>query len=158
LPDGSVKEAPRGIRIADFVRESIGPGLAKAALAARVDGQMVDLSRTLDEDTRLEVITANSDDGLEVIRHSAAHIVASAVQRLYPDAQVTVGPVGAGGFYYDFYHPRGVAPEGLEKSQAEGDRIVAEDALFERTEVPVGEAIDLFREMGEEFKVEIIED
>lgn len=158
LPDGSVKEAARGIRIADFVRESIGQGLARAAVAARVDGRMVDLSRTLDTDAELEVITANSDDGLEVIRHSAAHIVASAVQRLFPDAQVTIGPVVEDGFYYDFYFPRGFTPEDLEKIQAEVDRIVAEDSPFERTEVPVDEAIALFQEMGEAFKVEIIED
>lgn len=158
LPDGSVKKAARGTRIGDFVREAIGPGLAKAALAARVDGETVDLSRTLDRDASLEVITATSDEGLEVMRHSAAHIVASAVQRLYPDAQVTIGPVVEDGFYYDFYFPQGFTPEDLEKIQAEVDRIVAEDAPFEREEVPVEEAIALFREMGEDFKVEIIED
>jgi len=158
LPDGSVKATRRGTRIADFVREAIGPGLARAALAAKVDGKEVDLSRTLDEDASLEVITASSDEGLEVMRHSAAHIVASAVQRLYPDAQVTIGPVVEDGFYYDFYFPKGFTPEDLEKIQAEVDRIVAEDAPFERTEVSADEAIELFREMGEEFKVEIIED
>src|SRR5690606_6286931 len=122
------------------------------------DGRQIDLRRTLDRDASLEVITASSDEGLEVMRHSAAHIVASAVQRLYPDAQVTIGPVVEDGFYYNFYFPKGFTPEDLEKIQAEVDRIVAEDAPFERTEVSADEAIELFREMGEEFKVEIIED
>jgi len=158
LPDGSVKATRRGIRIADFVRDEIGPDLARAAVAAKVDGKQLDLSRTLDHDASLEVITASSDEGLEVIRHSAAHIVASAVQRLYPDAQVTIGPVVEDGFYYDFYYPKGFTPEDLEKIQAEIDRIVAEDSPFERSVVPVDEAIELFRGMGEQFKVEIIED
>ena len=158
LPDGSVKSTRRGIRIADFVREEIGPGLARAAVAAKVDGKQIDLSRTLDRDASLEVITASTDEGLEVIRHSAAHIVASAVQRLYPDAQVTIGPVVEDGFYYDFYYPKGFTPEDLEKIQAEVDRIVAEDYPFERSLIPVDEAIELFKGMGEDFKVEIIED
>lgn len=158
LPDGSVKSTRRGIRIADFVREEIGPGLARAAVAAKVDGKQIDLSRTLDRDASLEVITASTDEGLEVIRHSAAHIVASAVQRLYPDAQVTIGPVVEDGFYYDFYYPKGFTPEDLEKIQAEVDRIVAEDSPFERSLIPVDEAIELFKGMGEDFKVEIIED
>src|SRR5690606_4084652 len=102
LPEGAGKSTGRRIRNADFDREEIGPGLARAAVAAKVDGKQIDLSRTLDRDASLEVITASTDEGLEVIRHSAAHIVASAVQRLYPDAQVTIGPVVEDGFYYDF--------------------------------------------------------
>jgi len=158
LPDGSVKSVPRGTVIADFIREQIGLGLAKAALAAKVDGKELDLSRTLDQDARLEVITAKSEEGLEVIRHSSAHIVASAVQRIYPDAQVTIGPVIEDGFYYDFYFPRGFTPEDLEKFEEEAAKIVAEDSPFERSEMDIDEAIALFEKMGEKFKVEIIED
>lgn len=158
LPDGSIKTVPSGTTIADFVREQIGPGLAKAALAAKLDGQQVDLSRPIRNDARLEVITAKSEEGLEVIRHSAAHILASAVQRVYPEAQVTIGPVIEDGFYYDFYFPRGFTPEDLEKFEEEIAKIVAEDAPFERVDVPIDEAIALFEKMGERFKVEIIRD
>ncbi|HWV38367.1 MAG TPA: threonine--tRNA ligase [Vulgatibacter sp.] len=158
LPDGSVKTVPAGTTIATFVREQIGPGLAKAALAAKLDGREVDLSRPIVEDARLEVITARSDEGLEVIRHSSAHILASAVQRVYPDAEVTIGPVIEDGFYYDFYFPRGFTPEDLERFEAEIAKIVAEDSPFVRTDVPIDEAIARFEAMGEKFKVEIIED
>jgi len=158
LPDGSIKSVARGTTVADFVREQIGPGLAKAALAAKLDGRQVDLSRPIEEDTRLEVITDRSEEGLEIIRHSSAHILASAVQRVYPDAQVTIGPVIEDGFYYDFYFPRGFTPADLEKFEEEIAKIVAEDAPFERVDVPIEEAIALFEKMGEHFKVEIIRD
>lgn len=158
LPDGSVKTVARGTTIADFVREQIGPGLAKAALAAKLDGREVDLARPLEGDGRLEVITAKSDEGLEVIRHSSAHIVASAVQRIYPDAEVTIGPVIEDGFYYDFFFPRGFTPEDLVRFEEEIEKIVAEDSPFVRSDVPIDEAIARFEAMGEKFKVEIIED
>ncbi|HVE85258.1 MAG TPA: TGS domain-containing protein, partial [Myxococcales bacterium] len=92
LPDGSQKQAPRGIQVGEFVRGSIGAGLAKAAVVARLNGEQVDLSRTLDGDAKLEVITTKGPEGLEVIRHDAAHVVASVVQRLFPGTQVTIGP------------------------------------------------------------------
>ena len=158
LPDGSVKTVTRGTTVADFVREQIGPGLAKAALAAKLDGAEVDLARPIRNDAKLEVITAKSEEGLEVIRHSSAHIVASAVQRIYPDAQVTIGPVIEDGFYYDFYFPRGFTPDDLPKFEEEIAKIVAEDSPFERVDVPIAEAIALFEKMGEKFKVEIIQD
>ncbi len=158
LPDGSVKTVTRGTTVADFVREQIGPGLAKAALAAKLDGAEVDLARPIQSDAKLEVITAKSEEGLEVIRHSSAHIVASAVQRIYPEAQVTIGPVIEDGFYYDFYFPRGFTPDDLPKFEEEIAKIVAEDAPFERVDVPIAEAIALFEKMGEKFKVEIIQD
>jgi len=158
LPDGSVKTVPAGTTISTFVREQIGPGLAKAALAAKIDGREVDLSRRLEKDAKLEVITAKSDEGLEVIRHSSAHILASAVQRVYPDAEVTIGPVIEDGFFYDFYFPRGFTPEDLQRFEEEIAKIVAEDSPFVRTDVPIDEAIARFEAMGEKFKVEIIED
>ncbi|MEP6865920.1 MAG: TGS domain-containing protein, partial [Deltaproteobacteria bacterium] len=102
LPDGSQKQTAAGTTIGDFVRDSIGPGLAKAAVLAKADGDFVDLSRKLDHDTKLEVVTAKQPEALETIRHDAAHIVADAVQRLFPGTQVTIGPSIENGFYYDF--------------------------------------------------------
>jgi threonyl-tRNA synthetase len=156
LPDGSTKEVARGTRVIDFVRGQIGAGLAKAALAARLDGVEVDLSRPLEKDAKLQVITEKDPDGLDVIRHSSAHILASAVQRIYPEAQVTFGPVVEDGFYYDFYFPRGFTPDDLKKFEDEIARIVAEDSPFERVDMPIDEAIALFTKLGETFKVEHI--
>src|SRR6266545_6289256 len=102
LPDGSQKEAPAGTTVLDFVKSSIGTGLAKAAYFAKLDGEAVDLARRLDRDARLEVVTTKSPEALEVARHDAAHVMASVVQKLYPDTQVTIGPAIEDGFYYDF--------------------------------------------------------
>ena len=102
LPDGSHKQTRAGTAIGDFVRDSIGAGLAKAAVLAKADGQLVDLSRSLDHDTRLEVLTTKTPEALDTARHDAAHIVADAVQRLFPGTQVTIGPTIENGFYYDF--------------------------------------------------------
>jgi threonyl-tRNA synthetase len=161
LPDGSVKQAAPGTRIADFVREQIGQGLARAALAAKVNGAVVDISRPLDafgDAVKLEVITEKQPEGLEVIRHSAAHVLASAVQRVFPDAQVTIGPVIEDGFYYDFKFDRGFTPEDLEKFEAEAKKIIAQDSPFERSEMSIDEAIPFFEKKGESFKAEIIRD
>jgi threonyl-tRNA synthetase len=156
LPDGSTKQVTRGTRVIDFVREQIGAGLAKAALAAKLDDREVDLSRPIDADARLQVITEKGEDGLDVIRHSSAHILASAVQRIYPEAQVTFGPVVEDGFYYDFYFPRGFTPDDLRRFEEEIAKIVAENAPFERVDMPIDEAIALFTKLGETFKVEHI--
>src|SRR5437773_2793258 len=102
LPDGSQKQAPSGTLIIDFIREQIGRGLARAAMAARLDGVEVDVRLPLERDAKLEVITTKAPAGLEVARHDAAHVVASVVQRLYPGTQVTIGPTIDDGFYYDF--------------------------------------------------------
>ncbi len=159
LPDGSQKQAARGMKIADFVRESIGPGLAKAALAAKVNGQHVDLARTLDADAKLEILTPKSGaDALEIARHDAAHVVASAVQRLFPGTQVTIGPSIEDGFYYDFSRETPFTPEDLEKIEAEANAEIARDLPFVRTEVSPQEAIALFEKLGEKFKVEIVQD
>ncbi|HET9596147.1 MAG TPA: threonine--tRNA ligase [Anaeromyxobacteraceae bacterium] len=158
LPDGSSKEAPRGMRIADFVREQIGPGLAKAAYFAKLDGEPVDLSRALDRDARLEIVTTKSPEALEVARHDAAHVMASVVQRLYPGTQVTIGPSIEDGFYYDFAREQPFTPDDLaaiEKGIAEE---IKADHPFVREEIAMGDAIALFERLGEKFKVEIVRD
>lgn len=157
LPDGSVRsyEHPVSPR---KVAEDIGPSLAKAALAARVDDELIDLTEPVDHDARLALLTAKDDDGLEVLRHSTAHLLAHAVKRLYPSAQVTIGPVIDAGFYYDFAFERSFTPEDLEAIEAEMERIVAEDIPVERQEMPRDEAIAFFKGQGEAYKAEIIEE
>jgi threonyl-tRNA synthetase len=158
LPDGSSKAAPAGIRVGDFVKESIGAGLAKAAVLARFNGQQVDLSRPLAESGKLEVLTSKTAEALETIRHDAAHVVASAVQKLFPGTQVTIGPTVEDGFYYDFYRGKPFTPEELVAIEEEANKEVARNLPFVRTEVSVEEAIKLFEGKGETFKVEIIKD
>ena len=158
LPDGSVKTTARGTRIIDFVRASIGAGLAKAAIAAKLDGQEVDLERPLLADTKLEVITSKSEGALELIRHSSAHVVASVVQKLFPGTQVTIGPVIEDGFFYDFFAARPFTPEDLERIEQGVNELLAADVKFSRSELPVAQAIEFFKAKGEAFKAEIIED
>ena len=163
LPDGSKKEAEAGISIADFVKTSIGPGLAKAAVFARLNGQDVDLARTIDADASLQIFTSKNAEALEVTRHDAAHIVADAVQQLFPGTQVTIGPVIEEGFYYDFYRekdgkPVAFSPEDLELIEKRANEIVAKDVPFKRTEISSDDAVKLFEGKGEKFKVEIVHD
>ncbi|OJH35701.1 threonine--tRNA ligase [Cystobacter ferrugineus] len=158
LPDGSQKQAARGTTIADFVREGIGAGLAKAALFARVNGEDMDLSRRLESDAKLQIFTSKSPEGLDLIRHDAAHVVAAVVQRLYPGTQVTIGPSTEDGFYYDFFRERPFTPEDLEKIEAEANKEIAQNQPFVRSEVSMEEAIQLFEGKGEKFKVEIVKD
>ncbi len=158
LPDGSQKQAERGTTIVDFVRQSIGPGLAKAALFARVNGEDMDLSRPLTEDSSLQIFTPKSPEALDLIRHDAAHVMASVVQRLYPGTQVTIGPSTEDGFYYDFFREKPFTPEDLEQIEAESNKELARNHPFVRTEVSMEEALRLFEEKGETFKVEIVKD
>ncbi len=158
LPDGSVKEAPRGIRIADFVRESIGQGLARAAYFAKLDGEPVDLARGIDRDTRLEIATAKNPEALAVSRHDAAHVMASVVQKLYPGTQVTIGPAIEDGFYYDFARDQPFTPEDLEKIEKATNEAVRADQPFVREEVSMDAALGLFEKLGEKYKVEIVKD
>jgi threonyl-tRNA synthetase len=158
LPDGSSKPAPAGIRVGDFVKESIGAGLAKAAVLARFNGRDVDLSRPLNESGKLEVLTPKTPEALETIRHDAAHVVASVVQRLFPGTQVTIGPTVEEGFYYDFFRDRPFTPEELELIEKASNEEVAKNLPFVRTEVSAEDAIKLFQSKGETFKVEIIQD
>ncbi|HYI01710.1 TGS domain-containing protein, partial [Hyalangium sp.] len=156
LPDGSQKQTARGTPIADFVRDGIGAGLAKAALFARINGQDVDLARPLTEDAKLQVFTTKSPEALELIRHDAAHVVASAVQRLFPGTQVTIGPATEEGFYYDFFREKPFTPEDLEKIEAEANKEIAQNLPFVRSEISMDEAVALFEGKGEKFKVEIV--
>ena len=158
LPDGSQKQTARGTTIADFVRESIGAGLAKAALFARVNGQDMDLARKLEEDAKLQLFTPKSPEALDLIRHDAAHVVASAVQHLFPGTQVTIGPATEDGFYYDFFREKPFTPEDLEKIEAAANAELKQDMPFVRTEISMDEAVRLFEEKGEKFKVEIVKD
>jgi len=158
LPAGSTKAAPAGIRVGDFVKESIGAGLAKAAVIARFNGNEVDLTRPLTEDGKLEILTSKTPEALDTIRHDAAHVVASAVQKLFPGTQVTIGPTIEGGFYYDFFRDRPFTPEELEQIEAEANKEIAQNVPFVREEVAVADAIKLFESKGEKFKVEIIQD
>jgi threonyl-tRNA synthetase len=158
LPDGSTKEGARGTRIADFVRDQIGRGLAKAAYFAKLDGEPVDLSRALERDARLEVVTTKSPEALEVARHDAAHVWASVVQRLYPGTQVTIGPAIDDGFYYDFARDTPFTPEDLERIEQGVAEEIAADRPFVREEVSMEDALALFESMGERFKIEIVKD
>ncbi|MGE5184285.1 MAG: threonine--tRNA ligase, partial [Acidobacteriota bacterium] len=158
LPDGSKKQVPAGTTIADFVRTQIGTGLAKAALFAKYDGAEVDLSRPLDHDGSLALVTPKDREGLELIRHDAAHIVASVVQRLFPGTQVTIGPSTDEGFYYDFYREKPFTPEDLEAIEKAANEEIKKDHPFVRKEVTKEDALALFSKLGEKFKLEIVED
>ncbi len=155
LPDGSSRAFDGSVSVAE-VAASIGAGLARAALAGRVDGELVDTSYVLDKDCELAIITERDTDGLEVLRHSCAHLMAQAVQRLFPEAQVTVGPVVEDGFFYDFAYERPFTPEDLEKIEAKMREIVSENLPVERSVMSRDEAIAMFEGMGEKYKVEII--
>ncbi|GIX35344.1 MAG: threonine--tRNA ligase [Lysobacteraceae bacterium] len=156
LPDGSTRSFDRPVTVAE-VAASIGPGLARAALAGKVDGKLVDTGFLIDRDARLEIVTDRHPDALEILRHSTAHLLAQATQRLFPDTQVTIGPVIENGFYYDFARKTPFTPEDLEKIEAEMARIVAEDLPVQRKVMPRDEAVAFFRERGEHYKAEIIE-
>ena len=156
LPDGSQRPFEHPVSVAD-VAASIGPGLAKAALAGKVDGKLVDTSHRIDHDAALEIVTDKHPDALDVLRHSTAHLLAQAVQRLYPGAQVTIGPVIDNGFYYDFAYERPFTPEDLPKIEEEMQKIVKEAHLVSRSVKSRDEAIAFFKGMGEHFKAEIIE-
>ncbi len=157
LPDGSQRQFDHPVTVMD-VATDIGPGLAKATLAGEVDGVLRDASHMIKDDADLRIITGRDPEGLEVIRHSTAHLMAQAVQRLYPDCQVTIGPVIEDGFFYDFSYPSGFTMEDLDRIGAEMRRIV-KDALPVTREVwSRGEAIQHFLQEGEKYKAEIIED
>ncbi|MFC3195804.1 threonine--tRNA ligase [Marinicella sediminis] len=157
LADGSQRSYEQALSVGD-VAADIGPGLANAALAARVNEDMVDLSYVIDKDVDLTIITGKSEDGLEVIRHSCAHLMAQAVQRLFPDVEVTIGPVIDNGFYYDFASPEPFHEDDLAKITAEMKKIVKEKLPVERFELSRDEAIEFFEEKGEKYKAEIIRD
>ena len=156
LPDGSKRDFNNPITVAD-IAESIGPGLAKAALAGRVDGILVDTSYSVVGDAEVAIVTERDEDGIEVLRHSCAHLMAQAVQRLFPKAQVTIGPVIEDGFFYDFAFERPFTPEDLVEIEKAMGVIVKENFQVEKSIMNRDDAVAMFREMGEDYKVEIIE-
>jgi len=157
LPDGSSRRYDAPVTVHQ-VAESIGPGLAKAAVAGEIDGRLVDTSYRIDADAALRIITARDEEGVEVLRHSTAHLLAQAVKRLFPETQVTIGPVIEHGFFYDFARDEPFRPEDLAAIEAEMARIVAEDIAVERSVMSRDQAIEFFRGQGEQYKAEIIED
>jgi len=157
LKDGSTKQYQEGITVMQ-VAESISAGLARAALAAEIDGEVKDLSTVLDKDCSLNLLTFDSEGGRHALRHTASHIMAQAVKRLFPNAKLAIGPAIENGFYYDFDMERPFTPEDLEKIEAEMGRIVKEDLKLERFTLPREEAIKFMEEKNEPYKVELIMD
>jgi len=155
LPDGSVRQFAQPVTVAE-VAAGIGPGLAKAALAGRVNGTLVDTSFRIETDAELAIVTDRDKDGLDVIRHSTAHLLAYAVKALFPDAQVTIGPVIENGFYYDFAYKRPFTPEDLVAIEKKMSELAKKDYAVMREVLPRDQAIALFKGMGEHYKAEII--
>ena len=156
LPDGSLREYPNPVTVAE-VAASIGAGLAKAALGGKVDGQLVDTSYLLSRDASVAVVTAKDPDGLELIRHSTAHLLAYAVKSLFPQAQVTIGPVIDNGFYYDFSFERPFTPDDLSAIEKRMSELANKDELVVRRVLPRDEAVTYFKSLGEHYKAEIIQ-
>jgi threonyl-tRNA synthetase len=157
LPDGSQRSFDHPVSVRD-VAADIGPGLAKAALAGKVAGQLVDTSFVIGDDVELSIITDRDDEGIDVIRHSTAHLLAQAVKELFPEAQVTIGPVIDNGFYYDFAYKRPFTPEDLDKIEQKMAELAKLDLTVSRKMMPRDEAVDFFLGMGEDYKAEIIRD
>jgi len=157
LPDGSKRELDKGATVAALAA-SIGRGLAKAALAGEVGGRLVDMGAPIEADSDVRIITFDSPEGKEIYRHSASHVMAQAVKELYPGVKVTIGPSIEDGFYYDFDRDAGFTPEDLEKIEKKMAEIIKANKPFTRKEMSKGDAVSFFREMGETYKVEIIED
>ena len=156
LPDGSKREFEQSVTVLD-VAADIGAGLAKATLAGKVNGELVDASHTITEDSELSIVTARDDEGLEVIRHSCAHLMAMAVQELFPEAQVTIGPVIDDGFYYDFAYERAFTPEDLTAIEKKMAELAKKNLPVSRSLMSRDEAVEMFGNMGEKYKVELLE-
>ena len=155
LPDGSKREYPQPVTVAE-IAASIGPGLAKAALAGRVDGRLVDTSHRIVQDVQLAIVTDKDADGVAIIRHSTAHLLAYAVKQLFPEAQVTIGPVIENGFYYDFAYKRPFTPEDLTAIETRMAELARRDFPVTREVLPRDAAIDFFKSLGEHYKAELI--
>ncbi|MDQ5847769.1 MAG: threonine--tRNA ligase [Pseudomonadota bacterium] len=155
LPDGSSKSFPGPVTVAE-IAQAIGAGLARAALAGKVNGKLVDTSHRIDADAEVQIITERDTEGVEILRHSSAHLLAHAVKELYPDAQVTIGPVIDNGFYYDFSYKRPFTPEDLASIEKKMLEIAKKDLPVERKVMPRDEAVAYFSSLGEKYKAEII--
>ncbi|WP_456412196.1 threonine--tRNA ligase [Thiolapillus sp.] len=156
LPDGSTRAFDHPVSVADIAAD-IGPGLAKATLAGKVNGKLVDAYTQIDADAEVAVLTDRDEEGLEIIRHSSAHLLAMAVKELFPEAQVTIGPVIDNGFYYDFSYSRPFTPEDLAAIEKKMNELAKADIPIRRSLMSRDDAVKFFREMGEEYKAEIIE-
>ncbi len=156
LPDGSRREFDSAVSLRQ-VAESIGAGLARSAVAGKVDGRLVDLTFNIEADANVAIITPRDHEGVEVIRHSAAHLLAQAVKSLYPSAQVTIGPVVEDGFYYDFAYERPFTPDDLQAMEKKMEELASQNLEVKRSELPRDEAVSFFRRLGEDYKAQIIE-
>ncbi|MGZ5008438.1 MAG: threonine--tRNA ligase [Methylobacter sp.] len=156
LPDGSKREYDQAVTVMD-VASSIGSGLAKATLAGKVNGNLVDAGTLIEQDATLQLITAKDEDGIDIIRHSTAHLLAQAVKQLFPSAQVTIGPVIENGFFYDFSYERPFTPEDLSAIEKKMEQLAAEDYPVHRSVLSRDEAVKFFKDLGEAYKAEIIE-
>lgn len=156
LPDGTEKSFDQALSVFE-VAKSIGSGLAKATLAGKVNGELVDASFVIESDASVSIVTAKDEEGLEVIRHSTAHLLAQATQMLYPDAQVTIGPVINDGFFYDFAYKDGFSEDDLAKIEKNMKKLVKQSLKIERSEMGRDEAVEFFKAKGEHYKAEIIE-
>ena len=156
LPDGSRREFDHAVTVMD-VAQSIGAGLAKATLAGRVNNILVDASTLISEDASLQIITSKDEEGVDVIRHSTAHLLAQAVKQLFPEAQVTIGPVIENGFYYDFSYHRAFTPEDLTAIEAKMQQLASADYVINRSVVSRDAAVKFFKDLGENYKAELIE-
>src|SRR5688572_28282277 len=155
LPDGSSKSFPGPITVAE-IAAAIGAGLARAALAAKVDGKLVDMTHRVESDAAVSIVTGKSPEGLDILRHSTSHLMAQAVQELFPGAQVTIGPVIENGFYYDFAYKRPFTPDDLAAIEKKMAEIVNQDLPVQRKEMSRDEAVRFFSGIGEKYKAEII--
>ena len=155
LPDGSVKHYEQPVTVLE-VAQSIGEGLARVALAGKVDGTLVDVTHSIEHDAQLNIVTARDADGLEVLRHSTAHLLAYAVKELFPEAQVTIGPVIENGFYYDFSYERPFTPEDLQEIEKRMKALAKRDLPVSREVWPRDKAVEFFKSIGEHYKAEII--
>ena len=157
LPDGATREVPRGTTAAQIAHQ-ISPRLAKEALVARADGELVDLSRPLEHDAKISILTAKDPDSLQVFRHSAAHLLAAAVLELYPDVKLGIGPPIETGFFYEFVRQEPFTQDDLEKIEAKMHELAAKDFPNERKLIPKPEALELYRKSKQEFKCELVEE
>ncbi len=157
LPDNSRREFPGPVSVAD-VAKSIGPGLAKMTVAGKVDGRLVDASDLIEQDAKLQIITPKDEEGLEIIRHSTAHLVGHAVKQLFPTAKMVIGPVIEEGFYYDISYERPFTPEDMEAIEARMRELIAQDYDVVKKMTPRDEVVEVFKSRGEDYKLRLVED
>src|SRR5262245_14966568 len=155
LPDGSSKSFPGPVTVGE-IAAAIGAGLARAALAGKVDGKLVDTSYRVEKDAQLQIVTERDAEGVDILRHSTAHLLAQAVKELFPDAQVTIGPVIENGFYYDFSYKRPFTPEDLAAIEQRMKELADEDEQVTRRVMSRDDAVAFFKGLGEHYKAEII--